>query len=116
MDRKKELKQMYKQMKPDMGVYLIRSKSNNKCFLEVAQDLKSRINSTKVKLGLGIHPNRELQKEWQKEGEAAFDFEILEILEYDKDESKTDYTEELTVLQMLWEEKLTKQGLEFYKK
>jgi hypothetical protein len=31
MDRKKELKLPYKQMKPEMGVFLIRCKVNNKC-------------------------------------------------------------------------------------
>lgn len=38
-------------------------------------------------------------------------FIILENLEYDKDESKTDYTEELALLQMIWEEKLAKENI-----
>lgn len=115
-NRKKDLRLQYKQMKPEMGIYIIRSKTNNKCYLEVTQNLKARINSTAVKLKAGIHPNRELQKAWQDQREANFSIEILEKLEYDKDESKTDYTEELTLLQMIWEEKLAVEGLEFYKK
>jgi hypothetical protein len=42
MDRRKELKEQYKHMKPGMGIFTIRSKVNNKCYIEteVAQDLK----------------------------------------------------------------------------
>jgi len=41
---------------------------------------------------------------------------VLENLKYDKDKEKTDYTEELDILKMFWEEKLREQGAEFYKK
>lgn len=116
MDRKKELKEQYRQMKPQMGVFIIRSHAGNKCFIEGTQNLKSRINATRFKLAAGAHPNRELQKEWKDFGEENFTIEILENLPYDKDESKTDYTEDLALLQMLWEEKLSQQCLKFYKK
>ncbi len=115
MDRRKELKEQYKHMKPDMGIFIIRSKVNNKCYIEGTQDLKGTINSTKFKLGFGNHPNRELQKEWKDYGEANFKIEVLERLEYDKDESKIDYTEDLDLLQIIWEEKMRKENIEFYK-
>jgi hypothetical protein len=63
-----------------------------------------------------MHTNKELQKEWTDFGSENFTIEILEQLEYDKDESKTDYTEDLALLQMIWEEKLTEENMEFYKK
>jgi len=116
MDRRKELREQYKNMKPDMGIFKIKSKSSNKCHIETTKDLKSTINSTKFKLEAGIYPNRELQKEWKDFGAKNFTIEILENLEYDKDESKTDYGEDLTLLQMIWEEKLLKQNMELYKK
>lgn len=116
MDRRKELKEQYKNMKPDMGIFEIKSKFNNKCHIETTQDLKSTINSTKFKLETGSHPNRELQKEWKDFGAENFTIEILENLEYGKDESKTDYKEDLALLQMIWEEKLSKQKMELYKK
>lgn len=116
MDRKKELKLQYKQMKPQMGIFIVRSKVNNKCFIRTTQDLRGVINGTKVRLEGGSHPNRELQMEWKDFGSENFTIEILENLEYDKDESKTDYTEDLTLLQMIWEEKLASENMEFYKK
>lgn len=114
--RKKELIAEYKQMKKPMGIYNIRSKVNNKCFLQTTKDLKGVMNSTVVKLRAGMHPNRELQKEWIEYGAESFAVEILENLEYDKDEAKTDYTQELELMHMLWEEKLAKENWEFYKK
>lgn len=114
MERKKELKQQYKEMKPEMGVFIIRSKASNKCFLQATPNLRGTVNGTQFKLNAGIHPNRELQQDWNRIGEDSFSFEILEQLEYDKDETKTDYTDELEILRMLWEEKLLKQNMELY--
>ena len=116
MDRKKELKLQYKQRKPDMGVFIIRSKGKNKCYIEATKDLRGRINGTKVRLDAGMHPNKELQKDWKDSGSGDFTIEILENLQYDKDESKTDYTEEMALLQLIWEEKLQKENMEFYRK
>ncbi len=115
MDRKKELKEQYKQMKPDMGIFVIRSNSNNKCYIEGTQDLKSKINRTKFQLEFGSFANKELQKEWKEYGGPSFTIEVLENLKYDKDESKTDYSEDLALLQMIWEEKLSQEGIEFYR-
>jgi hypothetical protein len=116
MDRKKELKMQYREMRPPMGIYMIRSKSSNKCFIEATQDLKSRINRAKFQLGAGSHPNKELQQEWNEYGTENFTIEIIENLEYDKkDEAKTDYSEDLALLQMIYEERLTKQNIGFYK-
>lgn len=116
MDRKKELKEMYKNMKPDMGIFMIKANFSNQCFVDVTQDVKSTINSVKFRLNFGNFPNKELQTDWTEHGEENFTIEFLEKLPYDKDESKTDYREELAILKMMWEEKLTLQGLTFYQK
>ncbi|MHB1314823.1 MAG: GIY-YIG nuclease family protein [Christensenellales bacterium] len=116
MDRKKELKQQYKLAKPDMGIFIIRCHLNKKCYLQATQDLRGVINGAEVRLGSGFHPCRELQKEWSEFGGSNFTVEILERLPYDKDESKTDYADDLALLQMIWEEKLGKEDYTFYKK
>lgn len=116
LDRKKELKLQYKQMRPQMGIFIIRSNFSNKVYIEATQDLKGKINSVKFKLIAGAHPNRELQKDWNNFDAGNFTIEILENHEYDQDESKTDYTEDLNFLKLIWEEKLAKENLDFYKK
>lgn len=103
-------------MKPEMGIIIVRSKRTKKCLLEKSQNLKGMINRIKFQLGCGSYPNRELQKEWTEFGAGNFTIEVLEQLEYDKDEAKTDYTEELGILQMIWAEKMAQGGWEFYKR
>lgn len=66
-----------------MGAFIIRSKVNNKYFIQATQNLRGVINSTKAKLNSGMHPNRELQKEWTDFGSENFTIEILENLEYE---------------------------------
>lgn len=114
--RKKELVNQYKHTKPRMGIFIIRCNVNNKCYIQTTQDLRGVMNGAMVRLAGGIHPYVELQKEWNEYGSENFTIEILENLEYDQDDSKEDYKEELALLQMIWEEKLTNENLEFYKK
>lgn len=114
MDRRKELKNIYKNMKADMGIIVIKSNFNDMSYIEGTDDLNSTINSTKFKLGMGMHPNKELQKDWKEYGESSFTIEILEKLNYDKDETKVDYSEELNILKMIWQDRLSKKGVEFY--
>lgn len=47
-------------------------------------------------------------------GQLSFDIKVLETLKYDKDESKTDYEDDLAILRSAWAEKLTQQGFELY--
>lgn len=116
VDRKKELKEQYKQMKPDMGIFMIRPNFSNKCYIEGTKNLRGTLNGTGFKLEMGSHTNRELQKEWKEHGKENFTIEVLEQLEYDEDEAKTDYSDDLELLRMDWEEKLAKEGLVFYNK
>lgn len=114
--RKKELTQQYKQMKHPMGIFIIRCKMNNKCYIQTARDLRGVINGAKVRLNSGHHPYLELQKEWNDFGPENFTIEILDNLDYDEHDAKTDYKEELALLQMIWEEKLTREDMIFYQK
>ena len=116
MDRKKELEEQYKQMKTEMGIFIIQNKINNKYLLVTTQNLHGMINRTRFQLKSGGHPNRELQKEWNELGEGNFIFTILETLDYDKDESKTDYSEELYIMELMLTEKLSDKNMAVYSK
>ncbi|MDF2950095.1 MAG: hypothetical protein K0R07_2144 [Sedimentibacter sp.] len=114
MDRKKELKELYKQMKTDMGIYIIECKVNNKYYLETTQNLKGKINSARFQLEMGSYRNHGIQEDWKKYGSENFEIKVLDNLEYDKDESKLDYSEELEIMKAIWEEKLTKENMVSY--
>ena len=116
-ERQKQLKEEYKKMKPKMGILIVRNIKDGKCFIDTAVNLKAMMNSTRFRLERRCHPNKELQKAWLEQGESSFTIEVLDELEYDKDETKTDYTEDLQTLKNIWAEKLAKEnGLEYYKK
>lgn len=113
-EKKKELQEQYKLMKPDMGLFAVINNNNGKYFLEASQNLKGKINSVNFQLKSGGHPNKELQKDWQEIGAKQFEIKILEQLEYGQDESKTDYADELELLKMIWVEKLAKEDIDTY--
>lgn len=114
MDRRKELQRQYKLRKPEMGVFCICSQAGNRRLVQGSQDLKSVINSSKFKLSAGMHPNRELQRAWREQGEANFSIEVLEHLPYDEEGERTDYSEDLEILTLAWQERLTQEGEDLF--
>ena len=103
---KKGLKEKYKQMRPEMGVFMYKCLPTGKSYLGYGQNLKADMNSLSFQLKLGSYPvNRNLQDDWVKYGESCFEIAVLELLEYDKDESKTDYIDDLRILREFWAEK-----------
>lgn len=107
MDKKK-LKNQYKQMKPDMGVFMFMCKPTGKRYLGYGQNTKGDINSIRFQLKFGSYPtNSNLQNDWKEHGEDSFEITVLELLQYDKDETKSDYTDDLRLLRKLCSEKFT---------
>ncbi len=114
MDRKKELKETYRQMKPDMGIFGIFQETNMTMHLETTPDLKSRLNRARFELEFLSHKNRNLQAAWKLASGQGFEFKTLEVLPYDAEGEREDYTEDLAVLKMLWEERMIDQGYSFF--
>lgn len=104
MERKKELKQLYKEMKSEGGVYQIRNTINQKVLVVSTPNLKT-INGRRLQLADGSHQNKQLQEEVKQYGAEAFVFEVLEVLE-EKEEGIFDKAEELKKLEKKWLEKL----------
>jgi hypothetical protein len=103
-DRKRELKQAYKEMKTEAGVYQIRNTVNGKALVVVTSNLKT-MQGKQFQLQMGSHMNRQLQADWKQFGEDAFVFEVLEVLE-DKDEGALARQESLKHLEQKWLDKL----------
>ena len=104
-NRKKILKEEYKQTHTPMGVYQIRCLANDKLLLGSALNLPGILNSNKFQLKLGKHPNKELQADWSRFGSEKFSFEILDELTATEG-ADYDYREDLASLETLWLEKL----------
>src|SRR5215510_12988893 len=104
-DRKKELKQEYKQSHRPMGVYQIRNLVNDKVLVGATLNLPGIFNRQKSQLKTGGHQNKNLQAEWREFGEASFAFEILDELT-PREDPAYDYREDLAFLEGLWLEQL----------
>lgn len=61
------------------GIYCIRNKNNNKLYIGQSIDLDGRWSKHKSELNHHIHFNPQLQEDWIKYGQLAFEFEILEL-------------------------------------
>lgn len=114
MDRKTELKQLYKDAETQAGVYQIKNTANQKVLVISTMNLKT-INGKKFQLELGSFPNKELQKEWNEFGEKAFSIEVLEVLKKEKDEF-FDAKDALEELEKKWLDKLKPYGDQGYNK
>lgn len=104
MDRKKELIAQYKEMDTEAGIYQIKNLKNNKILVEATLNLRT-INGKQFQLKMGSYINKQLQEDWNKYGEEAFVFEILEVLEEKKDVF-FDKKDELKKLKAKWVAKL----------
>lgn len=60
------------------GVYAIRNRKNGKKYVGSTADLRQRWGEHRGALRAGRHINRHLQSAWNKYGEEAFDFIVLE--------------------------------------
>lgn len=114
MDHRKELKQQYKEIKTEAGVYQIRNTKNQKVFVIATPNLKT-INGRHVELQAGGHRNKELQEDWNQWGEQSFVFEVLEVLE-EPEEGFFDKKEALKKLEQKWLDKLQPYGDRGYNK
>ena len=63
------------------GIYAIRNKVNGFLYVGSAVNLRIRFAQHKRDLRKAAHPNRYLQRAWEKYGEESFEFEILEFVD-----------------------------------
>ncbi|WP_121612350.1 GIY-YIG nuclease family protein [Mesobacillus foraminis] len=112
MDRKRELKQMYKETAIQAGVYQITNAINNKTFVGSTRNLKT-LNGLKFSLETGVSTNKQLQEEWRHYGKDAFHIEVLEILKK-KDTPYFNEKEALAELEEKWLDQLKPFGEKGY--
>ncbi len=60
------------------GIYIIENTKNGHRYVGSAVDLKDRFRCHRQRLCRGKHRNAHLQRAWNKYGEDAFEFEVLE--------------------------------------
>ena len=103
--KRAEIKRIYKQNSPDMGVYRIKNNANGKIYIDSSKNLDGTRNSRLFQLKMGkIVFNRELQKDLTEFGADSFEFSVLDVLA--KPEPGDNVERLLAALELHWLEKL----------
>ncbi len=98
-------KRMYRQNRPDMGVYQIRNTANGRIYVGSTTNLDGIRNSRLFQLRMGkVVFSRELQKDLDQFGAGSFEFSVLEVLQ--TAESAHNSERSLVALYARWLEKL----------
>jgi hypothetical protein len=105
MNNLKTVKKLYKHTLRPMGIFQIKNLVNGKVHIGRSTDLNGKINSEKFQLKNNMHSNKELQNDFNAQGEETFSFEILDLL-LPKEDPHHDYGADLQTLEALWLEKL----------
>lgn len=110
MKTKKELKNIYKEMKFKIGVFQIRNTVNQKIFVGSSTDLDAIWNRIRSELKFGNYPNIDLQKDWNSFGEENFVFEILSEIKQEDNVQTVNYRKESKQLEKMFIEELKPYG------
>lgn len=102
---RKEINREYKERVKAAGIYQVRNLANGKMLLGSSLNLEGPLNRHKFMLKIGSHTNKVLQQDWNELGPEKFTFEILEEVNM-KDDPNFNLNDELTLLEMIWLEKL----------
>ncbi len=113
MKSRKELNREYLERPKPAGVFQIKNKANGKMLLGSSLNLDGALNGHRFTLRIGSHRNKALQEDWNQYGEDSFLFEILETVQV-KDNPNFNLSDELTLLEMIWLEKLQPVGEKGY--
>ncbi len=112
MDRKARVREYMETPRP-AGVYCVRNLSSGRLLLGFSSDLRGILNRERFQLEGGLHPDKQLQADWNELGQDQFAFEVLDELSPARDPAR-DPAEDLRVLKALWMEKLTTAGASLY--
>jgi len=105
MKTRKEIHREYKERVKPAGVFQVKNTVSGKVLLGSSLNLEGSLNRHKFMLKIRSHTNKSLQKDWDELGADAFVFEILEQVQV-KDDPNFNLKDELTLLEMIWLEKL----------
>ncbi len=82
VDRKEAIRQ-FKEMKPEAGIYALRCTATGRVWIGATLNLAATRNRCWFTLRNRLSLDKSLQEEWDKQGESAFQYEILDSLEKD---------------------------------
>ena len=80
---RKELVRQRKELKSQAGIYVVRCIPSGRVWVGTSRNLGATKNGLWFGLRAGLHRETSLQAEWNTEGEQAFEYEAVEVLDED---------------------------------
>lgn len=79
--RRRELISDYKERRSRPGVFVLRRRATGETWIGGSRAIDSQVNSLMFSLRHGSHRHKGLQAAWNTDGEAGFEYEIVEALD-----------------------------------
>ncbi len=76
--RRKELLQQYADRGPQTGVFAVRNTATGETWVGTSRNIDKQQNGLWARLRLRMNFEQDVQASWDKHGEAAFTYEVLE--------------------------------------
>jgi hypothetical protein len=103
---RKELNREYLARPKPAGIFQIKNSVNGKILLGSSLNLEGPLNKHRYMLTIGSHHNKELLNDWNAQGADKFIFAILEVVNVPEHDPNFNLSDELTLLEQIWWEKL----------
>ena len=100
--KRKDIINNYKQQEVEMGIIQIYNKVNGYSFVDICKNLYKPFESIKFKLSLGKIRVKGLQEDWDRYGENAFEFKILDKLKQREEATEKETVDDLKELLNMW--------------
>ncbi|GAA0108889.1 MULTISPECIES: DUF2087 domain-containing protein [Clostridium] len=100
--KRKELINNYKQQEVEMGIIQIYNTVNGYSFVDICLNLYKPFESIKFKLNFGNMKVKGLQEDWDKYGEDAFEFKVVEKLKKKEGSTQKEALDDLKELLNIW--------------
>ena len=101
---RREAARQFKERKPSPGIYALRCSTTGRSWVDSSPNLDAAQNGQFFQLRQRLHRNKELQSEWNAQGEESFRFEVLEALS--EDTLNLNLHDILTERKRIWTEQL----------
>ena len=114
MKTRKDLQHEYKLRKSRVGIFQVIIRKDNKIYLHISTDLDKAFNADIFKLNAGMHPNKDLQNDWNDLGSDSFEFEILDELKLNETETPDQIINDLQELLDIYKNEMKSKGQLLY--
>lgn len=105
MDRRKELKNLYKSRTIVGGVYRISCSGNGRIWIKSTKDLQEQQNRFRFFISGNYCPEPGMRAEWKQYGAESFSLTVLEELKKGETQTEAEFAKDIETLYEIWVQK-----------